>query len=216
MKKTFWAIVFVFVVSVTSFGQEMKFSIGGGLLSDFSFPSTSSIENEIVSGTTVKIEEKTENTAFGAFFFFDATYVEANFTFLYGLPYSTITTTTTGAVNNFYADNLDGSSIALEIGLLGKYPFLLGRFTLFPLLGINYQLVVYTKIEDTVASNPQEASTFGFQGGAGTDFALTEKLFLRGELLYSIRIPNKVKTDAYEDVSFEQGFRFKLGIGYSF
>jgi hypothetical protein len=69
------------------------------------------------------------------------------------------------------------------------------------------------------------------KAGAGGDFNINEKLYLRGEILYGLRTHNKFEKDTkdfsedvIEDTDFDEDFEiplghgptFKLGIGYRF
>jgi len=90
--------------------------------------------------------------------------------------------------------------------LLGKYPFYFDRFSLFPLLGISYQ-------------TPFKGGGLGIMTGIGTNFNLTERLYLRGEILYGIRLI-EVGTREFiaSDHEAKPGHvpRIIFGIGYSF
>jgi opacity protein-like surface antigen len=146
-----------------------------------------------------------------------------------------------GKTGNFHSDNpLDGNSnfpartLSLRGGVYLKLPFALsGRFTLYPLAGADYELFLAafkgddrdakfptgTTAQDT---GPLEAlSTVSFKLGAGLDTLLTDHLFLRTELLYGIRLPNKFEQyqdDVYTDVDSKlfHGGDFKIAIGYRF
>jgi opacity protein-like surface antigen len=115
---------------------------------------------------------------------------------------------------------MNGTFSALDLSLLGKYPFSLGRITVFPLLGFDYQIVVSAKVDGVKADKPGDLSSFGFDFGGGLDFPLTDHLFLRGELLYAIRLPSKNLKDA-KDASPDSkyilgnGPTIKIAVGYS-
>jgi len=129
MKKVVILLVLATLVAGGVFGQSSK-SAGGGLLFDTS------------SGNGYKFEDRGEsdefvmnNTVIGAFAFFDFTYAVIDLSIGYGM------------ITNFYkyegAETYDGDSmLQLGIGILGKYPINIGSFTLFPMLGINYNIAL--------------------------------------------------------------------------
>ena len=219
MKKGFLVLVCV-CITAFAFGADFKMSTGGGVFGGAINGVKGDQEVEVgpIKTTT---ETLFSSPTFGGFFFFDATYVEANLAYMYGTPSSSFITKTTnsGSLVSSGSDDFSGSFSALEIALLGKYPFKLGeRWNLFPLLGISYMMVFHSEAEGITANKPFEASRLGFQGGVGADFSLTKSLFLRGEFLWYIWLPSQSERDALKEgsVSVGNGPRFKLAVGYSF
>jgi hypothetical protein len=119
----------------------------------------------------------------------------------------------------------------MDIGLFGKYPFHLGgKFTVFPLLGIDYRVVLSaedkaTKMQPQNADgddDPGRLSALWFKLGGGLDFAITEALYLRGEILYGIRLRNgdeKEYSDTLgSDATYRlgNGFTIKAALAYRF
>jgi opacity protein-like surface antigen len=146
-----------------------------------------------------------------------------------------------GKTGNFHSDNpLDGNAnfpsktLSLRGGVYLKLPFTLSnRFTLYPLAGAEYELFLAAfKDDDRNAKFPTSASkqdadplealsAVSFKIGAGLDTALTDHWFLRTELLYGLRLPNKFEQyqdDVYTDVDSKlfHGGDFKLAVGYRF
>ena len=156
----------------------------------------------------------------GIFLFFDATYVELSLAYCSGGSETQVSTITRDPVGDMVGGEVWLSSKpdhkAIEVCLLGKYPFTFGRFDVFPLLGISYLFVFHVEEKGITADNPSDSSTLGFHGGVGTDFALTKSLFIRGEFLWSIRVPSQSERDAYDKVDMASGPRIKLGLGYYF
>jgi hypothetical protein len=130
-----------------------------------------------------------------------------------------------------------GSHTALGFSLLGKYPIEMGPITLFPLLGITYNMVLTSKmknkyndrleeIDEKTGPNFYHQSQFGLLAGGGLDFPLTDTLYLRGEALFGLYFANKVLRDMrYEEnedpftkAKTTPGFgpRIKLAAGYRF
>jgi hypothetical protein len=134
----------------------------------------------------------------GGFVFFDATYGEVSVGFSGG---------------SLKVLNLNGSYSSLHFSLLGKYPFALGsKFVLFPLLGIDYQIFLSAKIDTKSIKvfDPGDYNALAFKFGIGGDYELTEKLYLRGQFLYGIRLANKAEKDT---IGLFQGAKYNLGHG---
>jgi hypothetical protein len=208
MKKIVALLALTLAVSGAAFGlPDLKLSFGGGGI----FP--------MVFGNGVKSGgNKVTTTAVGAgaFAFFDATFVEADFAFFGG-----------GLREKFSngSSSTSGSFAALDLAVLGKYPISLGRLTVFPLLGFDYMIVVSEKYSGVKVPEPTKASSFAFDFGGGLDFPLGDHLYLRGEFLYAIRLPSNQLKDAkkrYEaqgarDLKYilGNGPTFKVAVGYS-
>jgi len=181
---------------------------------------------------------------YGGLVFFDATYGE-------------LAVTIQGGANNynevmvknkaFAARTGDGWETMLGFSLLGKYPFTItDRFSLFPLLGMEYQValserrrpsdgIIYDRtnglLEQTKDDKAFDLSTwnsFWIHVGAGTDFALPGNFFLRGELLYSFRLMTPYEQDGLEQLKvmlgdsspklggLTSGPSLRLAVGYRF
>jgi hypothetical protein len=112
--------------------------------------------------------------------------------------------------------------------LLGKYPFgITKQLSLFPLLGINYQIMLSSKIDGNEyqrdgEDSPMDFSALWFKLGLGVDFEFIPKLYGRLEALYGLRLPNKAENDMKDDwgddakTRLGHGLTVKLAIGYKF
>ena len=213
MKKAILVLLFIFAITVTPFCADFKLSAGGGPFYSLELGPYGNIKNS-------ELHEDPTYYNLGAFLFFDATYIEANASFLFGSS----NIRTTGEQSGIDIDStVDGSITAIEIGLLGKYPFNLGRFLLYPLFGINYRFVLSYKTDGKAHDKASDHNSLGFQPGIGLDYSLAGNLYLRGEILWDIRLLSKMQNDRYEDMSNEawsarypNGPRIKVGLGYSF
>jgi hypothetical protein len=208
MKKSISILALLAIMATGAFAQGFPppMSAGGGLLFDWSF--NNGVE---ASGGYLGIR----NLSFGGFGFFDATYAELDVSFAYGMI-------------NFIIDepgfkyNGDGNLLQLGFSLLGKYPISLAAlpFTLFPLLGVDYNLALSGKDPDGTMDKPMEYSQFGILAGAGLDFPLTSDLYLKGEVLFHLRFASKfMKEDAGSagaSTTFGMGPRIKISVGYRF
>jgi opacity protein-like surface antigen len=218
-KKLVLALLLMTVFICGAFAQ-VNFSAGGGGLFDYS--GRNGIKNEDgYSGF--------RNMSFGGFIFFDVTYAELDVNFAYGsLSYVTKDYESGEKTNS---DNTSGTALQLGFSLLGKYPINLGSITIFPLVGVDYNIVFSAKTkvdkEETKDPNPGYSNQFGFLAGIGGDFNITKSVFIRAEGLFHIRLPSKgmkdgadllnifTGTDEYK-ATWGMGPRLKLGVGFRF
>jgi len=98
-----------------------------------------------------------------------------------------------------------GWEAVLGFSILGRFPFRLSdRFTVFPLLGMDYHISLMQRRTDEQgrvysrddgqemylggAFSLSDWNAFFVRIGGGVEFDLTERFFLRGDLLYGIRL----------------------------
>jgi len=220
MKKYIFILALIAIAATGAFAQwfPLHMAAGGGLLFDWS-------GNNGFEATYVgyHYKENLQVLSFGGFGFFDATYAELDVGFAYGSWTHVLSSST-----------IDGGS-ALQLGftLLGKYPIDLGNFTIFPLLGADYNMVLSGGEElpsHYFTKNPGDRNQFGFLAGAGLDYPLpfSDALFLRAEVLFHLRFPSKASKDSAEHyvnndvgrhlngMNFGMGPRIKISVGYRF
>jgi len=155
-----------------------------------------------------------ENNSFGGFFFIDATYVEIGLSFSFGSLDMTSKVSFQGTEAS--ASEKFGDAGQFCISLLGKYPFELGRVTLFPLAGISYNMVTSFKNGNTKYSNPEVLNQFGVLSGIGADFFISGSLYLRVEGLFQLRFPSEYQGDIaniLKEVYPPVDFKTTLGMG---
>jgi hypothetical protein len=179
-------------------GEEKKgaFKIsagaGGFFGSDFGggFEVTGSMSGQEVGKYTMK----TPSAGGGGFIFLDATYAELNAAFFGGSVKSKVKQEG-GGVNSDQEDKMSG--MTFNLGLLGKYPVAVNeKLKVFPLLGIEYDICLSLKDENgNELESVGDYSALWFKLGGGLDFALSEKLYLRFETLYGLRLANKMEKD---------------------
>jgi opacity protein-like surface antigen len=163
--------------------------------------------------------EEMRTIGFSAFAFFDATYVEANVGLLFGdLKYG---------IGGEWSDEAISVSY-LIFGVYGKYPIKLAGFTLFPLLGFQLDVGLSMKYEgENVlegSSLADDMNRFWIKFGAGADFNITDKVYIRPSLLYGINFGSKNYRDAIKaakdaDIkvsSFHHGLDFRVAVGFKF
>ena len=211
MKKTF--VVFVLLAALCGgsvFSRDFALSIGGGGVFDYEFGQGIKAETIPIPGympDPVSVEITQHVPWFGGFVFLDAAYAQLHVSILFG-------SADIGSNNTMILEPFQQSVLAAEFGLLGKYPFALnGDFTIFPLLGLNYNLVLFAA----------PYNTLGFQAGAGVDYNLNGSVYLRAEALFNFRLANKnytdMKSNAYltgVSTGFGLGPRITIGAGYRF
>jgi len=219
MKKLLLVLVLAIIATGGAFAQ---LSVGGGLLFDYSLGNGQ--DGTIMgSGDSFKVDRN--NMSVGGFVFFDAQYVKVDISFAYGQIDNILSI---GDQETLYLGNL----MQLGFDIIGKYPIPLGKVSLFPMLGLGYNLVLSSDMETLVNINeiafveddkPTEWSQFGLLAGIGADFWLTESLFIRAEALANIRLPPQRFIDAMDNPGYGSigntigiGPRIKLGIGYKF
>jgi len=220
MKKLVLVLVLAALVAGGAFAQ-IEMSVGGGGILDMSF------------GNGIKDKDNTygnNNTSFGGFVFFDITYAQIEVDYLYGSLEQTF--------NGVKVSGWKGTFNQFGIGLLGKYPIDLGAVTLFPLIGINYNMVMsyeqngvkYTGYWANSVDGyklykiSEYFSQLGILAGLGFDIGITEQIFIRAEALFQLRLPNKGMKDraeywdkVYNDTNTTTlglGPRIKIGVGY--
>lgn len=94
----------------------------------------------------------------------------------------------------------------LSLSLLGKFPFRLGSFSVFPLLGIEYDLNLWAKDQNgndrkATMTDQQKAdlNQFWFKGGAGVDVPVAKNLLLRAQLTLGFKLLNQAEQDAVDN-----------------
>ena len=202
------------LVATGAFAQGFQMSAGGGAFFDYSF-------NNGISGSFSSVDSYLgiRNLSIGAYGFFDATYVEVGVGISYGSlslgseGWGSFVLAMLGGSDDF------GSAVQLDLTLLGKYPIDLGAFTIFPLLGVSYNMVLSHTIDGNSNDSPSDLNQFGILAGAGLDFNLTDSLYLRGEALFHLRFASKFADDLSGsgwDTTLGMGPRIRVGVGYRF
>ena len=174
----------------------------------------------------------------GGFLFFDANY--AMFTVgLNILSFSPVNKKDGGWGE--WTDKDKYTFTALNIGLLGRYPIDLGAFSIFPMLGVEAQLMLsdkYTydgteyKMNDDGKYGKDDVSFLAyysnviFKAGVGADIGLGDSLYLRPMFLYGVGLKTKQQQEEEERAEeyfgkkignfFNHGFNISLALGYKF
>jgi len=229
MKKVILIFVLTALVASGAFAQ-LYFSFGGGLFFSGSFGNGIKMDSEN-SGENLIIESKMDNISFGGFAFMDATFIEASVSFSFGIitPHYLINnedmTSTEGKDNGYIKMNFT----QLGLSILGKFPFDLGNFSLYPMVGVEYNMVVsaFNKdgskvIVDDGHTITENFSQFGILAGLGIDLPLASAIYLRVQALFNLRFPaesinDRIKDNEYFDKAESTvgvGPRIKVGVGF--
>jgi hypothetical protein len=220
-KRIFLGLVFAAVAAGGVFAlPEFRLSAGAGgyFTSDFGGGFEASMGGKTMSS-------KTPYAGGGGFAFFDATYAELSLGFWGGGG-------TVKSEMGGLSSESDMSYMGLDIGLLGKYPFTINeKLLVFPLLGITYRVMLSAKDEDGDQYKnsdgddaPGDFSALWFRLGAGLDFSFTDHVYLRGGLLYGLRLANTVENDRVDlmpsaadpKTLLGHGLEVKIAVGYRF
>ena len=142
----------------------------------------------------------------GPVIFVDARYVELNTCFFYG------------NVSSDYGPENGDNTLDVILNLNIKYPFLITeRFDVFPFLGVDYRINVLNGEKDGTASR-DKADYFNAPSlilGVGTDFHITERIYLRGEIGGGIIFNTKNEDDIKDTIAFnfksKEPIKFAVG-----
>jgi hypothetical protein len=236
MKKHVSFLALLAFAAAGAFAQ-ISLSAGGGFLFDLNLGNGSEITDNIIDlpsaiGGSVQLVKLTEKrgmnvTSIGLYGFFDATYVEVSAYFALGFPNNYVKQNNDDFSANYTSSIKGDLMLALGFSVLGKYPLLeLGRLSLFPLLGISYNMILsHTDkdggdyYENDANHSAGDLSQFGILAGAGADFDITRYVYIRGEALFHLRFPSNITNDNVGSMNdakatFGIGPLFKLGIGF--
>lgn len=180
------AVLALFVLITVGVFAQIKMSVGGGLLLDYS--GGNGVE---VMGT----EAGFDFLSYGLYSFFDATYVEASLYFTFG--------TSEGNGQGY-----SGDTTSLGVTVLAKYPFELGPVIVFPLAGIGYNNILSIDPE-MPGLKSFDFNKSGLLFGGGIDFNITDNLFLRATAVFQTNFVNL-------DSTWGMGTQIKVGIAYRF
>jgi hypothetical protein len=134
----------------------------------------------------------------GGLIFFDLTFVELSLGY-----FKTAVFSIRENLNGISTGNsMDLNATGLDISLFLKYPFATTKkLSLFPLLGANYRYFMSVEDEDNRAvSGIGDFSAIWFKLGGGLDISFTNNIFLRGEVIYGLRLPNEFENDLIDEM----------------
>ncbi|MCL1836310.1 MAG: hypothetical protein FWG46_02050 [Treponema sp.] len=202
MKKLICTAILV-LAGTSVFCNDFSLSAGaGGLLGGLFTRYTISASGSIGS---LNQSQEADQFNYGFFAFFDATYGIFNISFQNG-----------SGTNNDGGMAYSSRESMLGFSLFGKYPFKLNeRFTIFPLLGAEYQVCLVKLRQDgdgpVYRWNDNEYfyvtdwNSFFINLGGGLDFKLPNNFFLRSDLIYSIRLMTPYEEKFLDQIKSDTG-----------
>jgi len=193
-KKSFMVLVLAVVIVVGAYAlPEFKFGmgLGGYLMGEMGGGVEASSGNQSYSIVY-------NNFGGGGIAFLDLTFVELSLGYFKTLVFS-IRENSNGS---FTGNSTDLSSDGLDIGVFLKYPFAINRkLLLFPLLGGNYRYMLSVQDEDgRKVDGIGDFSAIWFKLGGGLDISFTTNIYLRGEILYGLRLSNEFESNLIDDM----------------
>jgi hypothetical protein len=198
MKRWYLSLIFLFIGLFLG-AQEITISAGGnmGYLLNFIFQNFSSND----------ISTTTQNLGFGPYL--DLTYARL------GIDYNMIVAATNHDSSG--AHELKDFSISfLNFYLLGKYPFTLGNFKIWPALGIQYAYCLEFQVPNA-GGNPTTAadlSDFYLLGGAGFDFTF-DNIVISPYLIFCYNLmPQTIKDPPSGFEAYNFSFQLGVSLGY--
>jgi hypothetical protein len=236
MKKCISVLALATIVAGGVFSQETEGGSAGKKTGLFSIGVGAYITGDSGGGYIATYTEKQEVIKMpyfgvGGFLFLDATYAELSFGFFDGggkrWRSASGTGTGTEMPNGTDIPIGDSSVIGLDIGLQGKYPVAFGGVSVFPIFGINYRVIVGVKKDGKEYDPAGDFSALWFKFGGGLDYALTNNVYLRADLLYGIRLATKFENDTVDselndptakaaETRVGHGLDVKIAVGYTF
>jgi hypothetical protein len=218
-KRGFLALLVLTLAAGGAFAQ-VSAGVGGNFAVSFD-----SINYKYIGST----QEFLITTSGGGFYaFLDATYLEVNVGMLFGSQKIKISS------EGYSLERDQGTVTYLTLGLFGKYPIDLGGFTLFPMLGIQFDLGLGAKdpngndLKFGQGNNPSMAdymNRFWVKFGVGADLNLSDAVYLRPSFLYGINFGTKDNNNFVKDVNdlpgytatgFYHGLDIRVALGFRF
>jgi len=177
--------------------------------------------------------EGVSHFGFGGWFFIDATFAEFSVALmggpaLWGGEEDWTWTSSDQSESGTWRGWGGLSFFALDLSLLGRLPIEVGNgnVSIFPLLGIGYNIVLTTRrpngddaFEDSDDHSAINLSTFRIQLGVGGDFDVVNNIFFRLSILGNYRFAPTVIRDWADDWASTTGHRggfggtVKMGVG---
>jgi len=214
MKKIIVLLIAILAPAAMLPAADLPLSIGGGGLLGYTFT------RYTLKGGNIESKQSMDRFNYGGGIFFDAKFWELSLMFQGGT--SSYTEDMSAGSNPLSKGKGKGYESSFGFSMMGKYPFKVGnKFTLFPLVGIEYQMaviqrrqpegtdVVYNRTKGDLQADknkddepyPLSAwNSFWIDVGGGVDYDIAKKLFLRGELIFGFRLKTGYENGALEVV----------------
>jgi hypothetical protein len=188
MKKRIFLVLLVLTLAAGGAFAQASIGIGGSFSADWDSITT--------SGSGVTSEYLMTTSGVDVFAFLDIGFVEVDVGLLFGSQ--KVKATVLGI-----SGEVDGPNVTiLTLGLFGKFPINMSGFTLFPMIGIQYDIGLSAK--QTIGGVTREAESkdlpdaynrLWVKAGVGADFNLTDSIFLRPSFLLGLNFGTKNLAD---------------------
>jgi len=200
-----WVLLAILVTLVTT-GAFAQMSAGVGVFYNADIGGSGA--NLSVPGFGSVLDYEAKHNGFGIYGYFDAAYIELSLGTLWGI-YKRSLGGSEELEEYFYSEEFRLQS--LHLGLLGKFPIQLSNnLTLFPAVGIDYQMYSSLKQGNTIYTNAGDFSSLWFRFGGGVDVGINESMYFRGTILYGIKLNSKYDKETEDDFNFIKNY---LGVG---
>ena len=183
-------LILILVLPVAGvFGLDVGFGASGGY-----------VLNEMsTSLSSAAVSSRTQDThvPFGASVYADIGIIQVSIGYTQFTLSRVLSTLSAAGTTTTLIDIPTGTGGYVSFALLGKYPFVLGAFTLSPLLGLEMDFNVI--LLDAAGNDLRAAMTnelkngqnqVWLKAGAAFDMPLSERAYLRSEALFSYKLPN--------------------------
>jgi hypothetical protein len=224
MRKKFFVVAVLVIVAAFTFGQGMSVGAGLGWA-----PYWITIRQTLGSSW---VQEQQTSSAFGGQVYLDATYVQASIGYFGTGSNYTLSASDSAGENASMSETNGDEGGWLILSVLGKYPFHLWGFTLFPLAGFEYDLnLSYTDSNGNdlksgmTSEELSSLNQFWFKFGVGADFPVSSAMYIRPTILGGLKFLSQEDNDEITALELANGGTFKLtyfrldvgvSVGYKF
>jgi hypothetical protein len=202
MKKVLFVLAGLLLCNTLVYSQ-LKYSIGGGMLfyGDFRSYKSQLFDNYVFNNTggATEFSDTSCKDYLGGFVYFDLTYAEIFF----------------GIANS----PIGGSETNIQFGAYAKYPFEIQNISIFPLLGVEYFMVIAKEdifgrdfgtqyyssyfysngVETSEKMQMSDLNKLWFTAGLGMDINFQGGFYLRFEYLFSIATLSNADQNTYDE-----------------
>jgi len=200
MKPPLLALVLAFAAS--AFALELPGQGGSWGVGVSASPYSETAEVKLDSNYSERVFRTMHYSVFG---YYDATYVQATAGFGWSSPTAATRVVDGLGVLGGASDSASTSADAatyLALSLVGKYPFDMDGFYVFPALGVEYDLNLGYRSgsgrdlkRDMSSEEKTDLNMLWLKLGCGLDIPLAGRLYLRPEVLAAYKIPSKLERD---------------------
>ena len=231
MKKMILVLLLAAITAGGAYAADASFGLGGTFSVNFNIFSFNSDNTNLIPKN--QIDMYNQNIAGGGFFAFaDMNYIM----FSLGMGFFNAAPSNNEIKKTLDDLNTDYYLSCFQIETYGKYPISLGKFTFFPMAGLDAKIILAaysitdgkrTEYKEPESQEEDNVSIFDLSSiwikfGAGADFPLSKKLYLRSMFLYGFGTLNRSQRNFQDSINKTQesgfiinhGLDVKLAIGF--